>query len=181
MQTRKAVATSTPVLVASTEIFFLRRRHLAKMQSRCVLSIPIIIRVESIENIFLSWRQPRGEFPNSIFVLNMFISRLTSDRNIKFNDNTVRSQSILLCTKKHIIVKLIWILYYESINIQLKGSPFLDVIACHMFARIFHTYYGFIFYRHLAYIIMTVIWLMVLVGPGIYEYLFSLIMGNPST
>ena len=81
----------------------------------------------------------------------LFNSRLTSDRNIKFNDITVRSQSIPLCTKKYIIVTLIWILYYESINIQLKGSPFLDVIACHMFARIFHTYYGFIFYRHSLY------------------------------
>ena len=33
-----------------------------------VLSIPIKFRVESIENIFLSWPQSRGEFPSS-FIL----------------------------------------------------------------------------------------------------------------
>ena len=69
----------------------------------------------------------------------MFISILTSDRNIIFNDIRFDHRLYYSVRKKHIIVKLIWILYFESINIQLKGSPFLDVIGCHMFA-IFHTY-----------------------------------------
>ena len=98
----------------------------------------------------------------------MFISILTSDRNIIFNDIRFDHRLYYSVRKKLIIVKLIWILYFESINIQQKGSPFLDVIGCHDICSLYFIPIRDLFSTDIAYIIMTGIYLMVLIGPGIY-------------